>query len=102
MAIQSIAVLFAQAQQEVQIDAAEEGKKVITGMLIVGLMVWRSRSDETMVRINTLAIRRATTCALRRSVSVKAARIDPSFSRQAKSTLRKRRLNSRAASTWAR
>ena len=39
-----------------------------------------------MVRISTLAIRRATTCTLRRSVSVKAARIDPSCSRQAKST----------------
>lgn len=33
------AVLFAQeAGQEVVIDAAEEGKKVITGMLIVGLI----------------------------------------------------------------
>jgi hypothetical protein len=38
MSIPSVAVLFAQAQQEVQIDAAEEGKKVITGMLIVGLI----------------------------------------------------------------
>src|SRR4029077_20545360 len=53
--------------------------------VIIGLMVWRPRSDETMVRISTLAIRRATTCTLRRSVSVKAARIDPSCSRQAKS-----------------
>jgi hypothetical protein len=32
------AVLFAQEQQPVQIDPAEEGKKVITGMLIVGLI----------------------------------------------------------------
>lgn len=31
------AVLFAQAQ-EVQIDPAEEGKKIIIGMLIVGLI----------------------------------------------------------------
>jgi hypothetical protein len=31
------AVLFAQAQ-EVQIDPAEEGKKIITGMLVVGLI----------------------------------------------------------------
>jgi hypothetical protein len=33
------AVLLAQeAQQEVVLDAAEEGKKVITGMLITGLV----------------------------------------------------------------
>jgi hypothetical protein len=33
------AVLFAQESgQEVVIDAAEEGKKVITGMLVVGLI----------------------------------------------------------------
>jgi hypothetical protein len=38
MAIPFAALLFAEAQQEVQIDAAEEGKKVITGMLIVGLI----------------------------------------------------------------
>ena len=38
MTILSLAVLIAQAPQEVQIDAAEEGKKVITGMLIVGLI----------------------------------------------------------------
>jgi heme/copper-type cytochrome/quinol oxidase subunit 2 len=37
MALLTAAVLLAQAQ-EVQIDAAEEGKKVITGMLIVGLI----------------------------------------------------------------
>jgi hypothetical protein len=36
MAILTAAVLL--AQQEVQIDPAEEGKKVITGMLIVGLI----------------------------------------------------------------
>jgi hypothetical protein len=29
---------FVFAQEEVQIDPAEEGKKVITGMLIVGLI----------------------------------------------------------------
>ena len=39
MALLSAAILFAQqAQEEVHIDAAEEGKKVITGMLIVGLI----------------------------------------------------------------
>jgi hypothetical protein len=39
MPLLAAAVLVAQqAQQEVQIDAAEEGKKVITGMLIVGLI----------------------------------------------------------------
>ena len=39
MASLSAAILFAaEAQQKVQIDAAEEGKKVITGMLIVGLI----------------------------------------------------------------
>jgi hypothetical protein len=39
MAILYAAVLFAQASgEEVRIDAAEEGKKVITGMLIVGLI----------------------------------------------------------------
>jgi hypothetical protein len=32
------AVLLAQAEEEVVIDAAEEGKKVIIGMLIVGLI----------------------------------------------------------------
>ncbi|HEV2711496.1 MAG TPA: hypothetical protein VGU26_00235 [Gaiellaceae bacterium] len=32
------AVLLAQQQQPVEIDPAEEGKKVITGMLIVGLI----------------------------------------------------------------
>jgi hypothetical protein len=33
------AIVFAQeAQDEVVLDAAEEGKKVITGMLIVGLI----------------------------------------------------------------
>ena len=37
MALLTAAALLAQAQ-EVQIDAAEEGKKVITGMLIVGLI----------------------------------------------------------------
>lgn len=37
MGLLTAAVLLAQAQ-EVQIDAAEEGKKVITGMLIVGLI----------------------------------------------------------------
>jgi hypothetical protein len=39
MGILTAAILLAQeAGQEVQIDAAEEGKKVITGMLIVGLI----------------------------------------------------------------
>lgn len=39
MALLAAAVLFAQqAQEEVQIDAAEEGRKVIIGMLIVGLI----------------------------------------------------------------
>jgi hypothetical protein len=39
MSLVQAAVLFAQeAQQEVVIDAAEEGKKVITGMLITGLI----------------------------------------------------------------
>jgi hypothetical protein len=37
MAFLTAAVLFAQ-QQEVQIDPAEEGKKVIIGMLITGLI----------------------------------------------------------------
>jgi hypothetical protein len=37
MALLTAAVLFAQAQ-EVQIDPAVEGRKVIIGMLIVGLM----------------------------------------------------------------
>jgi heme/copper-type cytochrome/quinol oxidase subunit 2 len=32
------AVLLAQQQQPAEIDPAEEGKKVITGMLIVGLI----------------------------------------------------------------
>jgi hypothetical protein len=39
MALLAAAILFAQeAQEEVQIDAAEEGKKIITGMLITGLI----------------------------------------------------------------
>ena len=39
MAVLAAAMLFAQqAQEEVQIDAAEEGKKVIFGMLVVGLI----------------------------------------------------------------
>ena len=33
-----VAALLAQASEEVHIDAAEEGRKVITGMLIVGLI----------------------------------------------------------------
>ncbi len=37
MSLLTAAVLFAQAQ-EVEIDPAEEGKKVIIGMLIVGLI----------------------------------------------------------------
>jgi hypothetical protein len=37
MAYLVAAILLAQ-EQEVQIDPAEEGKKVITGMLIVGLV----------------------------------------------------------------
>lgn len=37
MALLTAAVLFAQAQ-EVEIDAAEEGRKVVIGMLIVGLI----------------------------------------------------------------
>lgn len=36
MAILTAALLF--AQEHVEIDPAEEGKKVITGMLIVGLI----------------------------------------------------------------
>jgi hypothetical protein len=36
MALLAAAILF--AQEEVQIDAAEEGRKVITAMLIVGLI----------------------------------------------------------------
>jgi hypothetical protein len=39
MALLAAAVLLAQqAQEEVQIDAAAEGKKVILGMLITGLI----------------------------------------------------------------
>lgn len=38
MSLVTAAILFAQAQEEVEIDPAEEGKKVITGMLIVGLI----------------------------------------------------------------
>jgi hypothetical protein len=39
MAILSAAIVLAQeAGEKVQIDAAEEGKKVVTGMLIVGLV----------------------------------------------------------------
>jgi hypothetical protein len=37
MAFLSAAILFA-AQEKVQIDAAKEGKKVIIGMLITGLI----------------------------------------------------------------
>jgi hypothetical protein len=37
MTLLTAAILLAQ-QQEVQIDPAEEGKKVISGMLIVGLI----------------------------------------------------------------
>jgi hypothetical protein len=37
MSLLTAAILLAQ-QQEVQIDPAEEGKKVITGMLITGLI----------------------------------------------------------------
>jgi hypothetical protein len=37
MTLLTAAVLFAQ-EQEVEIDPAEEGKKVILGMLIVGLI----------------------------------------------------------------
>jgi hypothetical protein len=37
MALLTAAILVAQ-QEEVQIDPAEEGKKVIIGMLIVGLI----------------------------------------------------------------
>jgi hypothetical protein len=37
MSLVHAAVLFAQ-QEEVVLDAAEEGKKVITGMLITGLV----------------------------------------------------------------
>jgi hypothetical protein len=36
MALLAAAILF--AQEEVHIDAAEEGKKVIAGMLITGLI----------------------------------------------------------------
>src|SRR5215217_155356 len=43
-----------------------------------------------MVCLSTLAMRRAITCVLRRSVSVNAATIEPSCSRQAKSTLARR------------
>jgi len=38
MALVTAAVLFAQAQEEVEIDPAEEGRKIIIGMLIVGLI----------------------------------------------------------------
>jgi hypothetical protein len=38
MALLTAAVLFAQEQQPVQIDPAVEGKKVIIGMLITGLI----------------------------------------------------------------
>ena len=39
MALLAATILVAQAaQEEVHIDAAEEGKKVIMGMLIVGLI----------------------------------------------------------------
>ena len=38
MSILYASALFAQASEEVRIDAAEEGKKVIAGMLIVGLI----------------------------------------------------------------
>ena len=38
MSLVTAAMLFAQAQEQVEIDPAEEGKKVITGMLIVGLI----------------------------------------------------------------
>jgi heme/copper-type cytochrome/quinol oxidase subunit 2 len=38
MAALLAAIVLAQEQQPVQIDPAEEGKKVITGMLIVGLI----------------------------------------------------------------
>lgn len=38
MSLVTAAILFAQAQEEVEIDPAEEGKKIITGMLIVGLI----------------------------------------------------------------
>ena len=68
----------------------------------VGRMVRRSWSGASIVCLSTLAMRRATTWALRRSVSVKAARIEPSCSRQAKSMLRTSRLNRRAASMLAR
>ncbi|HKF14118.1 MAG TPA: hypothetical protein VKB13_02715 [Gaiellaceae bacterium] len=37
MALLTAAILLAQ-QEEVRVDPAEEGKKVITGMLIVGLI----------------------------------------------------------------
>lgn len=38
MTLLTAAVLFAQEQEEVVIDPAVEGLKVITGMLIVGLV----------------------------------------------------------------
>jgi hypothetical protein len=38
MALLTAAALFAQAGEEVKIDPAEEGRKVIVGMLIVGLI----------------------------------------------------------------
>jgi hypothetical protein len=38
MSLLTAAVLFAQEQEEVILDPAEEGQKVITWMLIVGLV----------------------------------------------------------------
>ncbi len=38
MALLTAAILLAQERQEVQIDPAAEGIKIITGMLIVGLI----------------------------------------------------------------
>ena len=67
-----------------------------------GLIPGRSRSARSMVCLSTLASRRATTWASRRSVSPNANRIEPSSCRQAKSELRTSRLIRRAASRLVR
>ncbi len=62
----------------------------------------RLRSGASMVFLSTLAMRRATTWAARKSVSVNTAKIELSASRQAKSTWRISRASSRAASRLTR
>ena len=60
------------------------------------------RRATSVVCLSTLAMRRATTCAVTRSVSVNAIRIEPSSSRQAMSLARSSRPVMRAASRLAR